>query len=92
MFKFEIQLISTELLCYLHGETSFFPIVVCLCVYPSVCLSFKNGVRSITLKPFKIFFLEIGYKCRAPSGDVQRTRTVTPPTLLTESLLDTFLV
>ena len=38
MFKFEIQLISTELLGYLHGETYRFS-QSCLSVCISVCLS-----------------------------------------------------
>ena len=45
------------------GRHIVFPIVVCLCVYPSVCLSVANGVRSITLKHFKLFFLETGFYC-----------------------------
>ena len=37
-------------------------------------------MRSITLKPTEIFFCETWYK----SDDVERTRTVIPPTCLTK--------
>ena len=49
MFKFEIQLISTELLCYLHGETYGFShsclsvfLYIRLSVCPSQMVSLNN--------------------------------------------------
>ena len=62
------------------GETDCFSQ---LSVRLSVCMSVTNRVRSITLNPLR-YFHETWYKFRAPSCDVQRIRTITPPTFVTE--------
>ena len=54
-----------------------------LSVCPYVRLS-QSRFRSITLKPFVIFSFETWNKYKALSDNVQGTRTVTPPTVLTE--------
>ena len=52
MFKFEIQLISTELLCYLHGCLS-----VCLYIRLSVCPSQMVSLNNS--KTLRYFFLKL---------------------------------
>ena len=60
MFKFEIQLISTELLCYLHGETYRFSnscLSVCLYIRLSVCPSQMVSLNNS--KTLRYFFLKL---------------------------------